>query len=122
MKKTALVSRKTKTFKDHLIYGVAEVPSNMSRWDSAVYELEHHLMQGMVHVLTDAHLDWVYLNTLKARACTFAPGLATYVDGKHQINYRYLVLKGSIPFSLSFEEARYANDSQANFSCVFPSS
>jgi hypothetical protein len=57
---------------------------------------------------------------LEAKYCRFEPGLVVYTDAGHVVNYRYVVLKGSIPFNLTFEEAKNATDSKRNFSCVFP--
>lgn len=121
MQPIAYITRKPRSVEDYHIVAVAEVPSNMARWDRVLFEIETHITAAIVHVLRETDpLDWSYLNTLKARHCTFSAGLVVHTDALQTVNYRYVVLRGSIPFNISFEEAQNANDRPTNLSRVAP--
>ena len=121
MTRNAFITRRPKSINDHTIVAVAEVPSNMARWDRAIHEIESALLVGITTInhFPEAY-TWDYLEYLEAKYCRFESGLVVYTDAGYVVNYRYVVLKGSIPFNLTFEEAANATDSKRNFSCVFP--
>lgn len=116
----AQVRRKTRSVDDHTIVAVAFVPCNMPRWDRVLYEIETHLTAALVHVLKHSlNQDWAYFNTLEARHCSFSESTVVHSEAPHTVTYRYVVIKGPVPFNISFEEAQNANDRNTNFSRVF---
>lgn len=123
MSRTAFITRRPRSVNSYSIVAVAEVPSDMARWDRAIHEIESALLVGITTIdhFPEAH-SWDYLEYLEAKYCRFHPGLVVYTDAGHTVNYRYVVLKGSIPFNLTLEEATNATDRTRNFSRIFPCS
>lgn len=121
--RTANLSSRPRAINNHSIVGSAAVTANVRGWDRALAIIERELSAGLAGVTNFPEVTpWESLEWLSADHCAFHPGLVEYDDGTVKLTYRYVVLKGSVPFNISFEEASNANDREGNYCRVAPAS